>query len=46
MFTDLFRVSEAKKFGIGFGKCMKNKWVKKDGDTWKSAVSIDSYYFV
>ena len=33
-------VSEAKKHSIGFGKCMRNKWVKRDGEVVKPAMNM------
>lgn len=33
---------EAKAHPIGFGKCMKNKWLIKEGDLFKPKVSRDT----
>lgn len=33
-------VSEAKSHSIGFGKCMRNKWVKREGDVVKPAMRM------
>eukprot|EP00924_Labyrinthula_sp_SR-Ha-C_P004768 maker-scaffold_1-snap-gene-11.33-mRNA-1 protein AED:0.10 eAED:0.10 QI:44/1/1/1/1/1/3/67/491 len=31
---------ETKKYGVGFGKCMRNKWIKQEGDLWVSTTSL------
>jgi len=33
--------AEAKKHSIGFGKCMRNKWLKKEGDGFSLAVKLE-----